>query len=132
MSLSSVSMYFLNFYPFFFILSEKFVEEETFITSGISFIRNRIDYVRLGKSLSFLFHSTAVCSPVHFGCSGTSPPSTGSHEVILFVILGRRAQYVQGIICLFFFNFRSSTRLQSLHPSFLCFWRCSCLSRLQK
>lgn len=40
-----------------------FVGEETFISSGISFIRIRIDYVHLDKSLSFLFHSAAVHSP---------------------------------------------------------------------
>lgn len=63
--------------PLVLIFSEVFVGEETFITSGISSIRNRIYYVYLGKSLSFLFHFTAVYllqGLLHFGCCSTSPP----------------------------------------------------------
>lgn len=79
-----------------------FVGEETFITSGISSIRNRIYYVCLGKSFSFLFHFTAVyCSElIAFWLLQHICPSTGSYEVTIFVILGRRAQYVQRIVCL--------------------------------
>lgn len=49
-----------------------FVGEETSIASGVSFIRNRVDFVCLGESLPFcllrwipflLFHMLAVCTP---------------------------------------------------------------------
>lgn len=78
-----------------------FVGEETFITSGISSIRNRNYYVCLGKSLSFLFHFTAVyCSGfIAFWLLQHISPSTGSYEVIPFVILGSCLSNHDSSIC---------------------------------
>lgn len=112
--------------PLVLIFSEVFVGEETFITSGISSIRNRIYYVYLGKSLSFLFHFTAVYllqGLLHFGCCSTSPPvqEVWSNSFCRFGKKSPACAKDRMLGGFFFFICRSSTRLQTLHPNFLSF-----------
>lgn len=110
-----------------------FVEEETSIASGVSFIRNRVDFVCLGESLPFLFHMMAVRT---LGLAALwllrhiCPPLQEAVKSFLLSFWEEEPSihkgYTGGFSC------RSSTRVPGLHPNFLCFWRCSHLSHLQK